>query len=81
MRAQVCQSRHARSRLEYPGFSLLLVCALAGVAWGQTDCADGNGTLDNAPLNGISTPELIQKFAAQETKVREARSQDRKSVV
>ena len=74
MRALVNRSRHARSLFAYPALSLLLVCALAGVVWAQTDCADGNGILDNAPPKGISTQELIEKFAAQETKVREARS-------
>ena len=73
MRALVYLSGQARNLLAYPAHQLLLVCALAGVVWAQTDCADGNGTLDNAPPKGISPPELIQKFAAQETKVREAR--------
>ena len=74
MRALVYRSRHAGRLLVYPAHRLLLVCALAGVAWAQTDCADGNGALDNAPPKGISAPELIQKFAAQETRVRDARS-------
>jgi len=74
MRAFVHRSRHARSLLKYPGFSILFICATAMFAWAQTDCADGNGILDNAPLKGMSPQELIQKFASQETKVREVRS-------
>ena len=52
----------------------ILIIALAGFVSAQTDCADGNGVLDNTPPKGITPQELIQKFAAQETKVREARS-------
>src|SRR5579884_781950 len=57
-----------------PALFLVLVGILAAAAAAQTDCADGNGLLDNAPLKGMTAEELIQKFAAQETKVREARS-------
>lgn len=54
--------------------AVLLPCALAGFAGAQTNCADGNGVLDNTPPQGTTPQELIQKFAAQETKVRDARS-------
>ncbi len=57
-----------------PALFLVFVGILAAAAAAQTDCADGNGLLDNAPLKGMTAEELIQKFAAQETKVREARS-------
>jgi hypothetical protein len=40
----------------------------------QTDCAEGNGTLDSAPPKGMTAADVIQKFAAGETKVREARA-------
>jgi hypothetical protein len=43
-------------------------------AHAQNDCAEGNSVLDMTPPKDISVPELIQKFGAQETKVREARS-------
>ena len=66
--------RHVRGHLSNPAMSILVACTLAGFATAQTDCADGNGVLDNTPLKGMTTQELIQKFAAQETKVREARS-------
>lgn len=51
-----------------------VLTALLSAAAAQTDCADGNGLLDNAELKGMTAQELIQKFAAQETKVRDARS-------
>ena len=54
--------------------SVLIACSLAGIGYSQTDCAEGNGVLDNTPPKGTTPQDLIQKFAAQETKVREARS-------
>jgi hypothetical protein len=53
---------------------ILIACTLTGLVSAQTDCADGNGVLDNAPPKGIAPEELVRKFAAQETKVRDARS-------
>jgi len=50
--------------------SILLLIATARA---QTDCAEGNGVLDSTPPKDINPQELIQKFAAQETKVRDAR--------
>jgi hypothetical protein len=41
---------------------------------GQTDCSSGDSPLDNAPPKDISPQELIAKVAAQENKVKEARS-------
>jgi len=54
--------------------SILIAYLLVGFVWAQTDCADGNGILDNTPLKGMTNRELIQKFSAQETKVKETRS-------
>jgi len=53
---------------------VLMLAALATSAWAQTDCAEGNGVLDMAPPKDITVEQLIQKFAAQETKVQEART-------
>ena len=56
---------------------LIAVYALGGLmagALGQTDCAEGNGVLDAAPPKNMSAQELIQKVAAEETKVKEART-------
>ena len=74
MRAFVYADHHARGGLSHAALSILIASALACFAGAQTDCADGNGVLDNASPKGMSTQELIQKFAAQETRVREARS-------
>ena len=74
MRALLYMARYARLRLGYPSVSILIASLLGGFASAQTDCAEGNGVLDNTPPKGITTQELIQKFSAQETKVKEARS-------
>jgi hypothetical protein len=60
------------------GFAaVVLMVMLSGLGAGaraQTDCAEGNGVLDMTPPKSMTVPELIQKFAAQETKVKEARA-------
>jgi hypothetical protein len=47
--------------------SALAVCA-------QTDCADGGGVLETNPPKNMTAQELIQKFTAEETKLKEART-------
>ncbi len=58
--------------------SAALLIVLMGVwvvaARAQTDCADGNGVLDTNPPKNMTVAELIQKFSAEETKVKEART-------
>ncbi len=55
--------------------ALLVLCGfIPGIAVAQTDCSAGNGVLDTDPPKGMTAAELIQKFAAEETKVREART-------
>jgi len=51
--------------------ALLLFSAISAA---QTDCAEGNGLLDTAPPRNMTVAELIQKFAAEEAKVKEART-------
>jgi hypothetical protein len=53
---------------------IVLVGMLVAGARAQTDCADGNGVLDTNPPKNMTVPELIQKFSAGETKVKEART-------
>lgn len=74
MRAVAFAIRNVRGHFRFAAMSVLVVYALVGFTRAQTDCADGNGVLDNAPLKGMTTQELIQKFAAQESKVKDARS-------
>jgi hypothetical protein len=47
---------------------------LAAPANAQTDCADGNGVLDNTPPKDITVQQILEKLGAQEAKVKEARS-------
>ena len=53
---------------------LWVAFALVAGTQAQTDCADGNGVLDMTPPKNMTTEELIRKFAAEETKVKEART-------
>jgi hypothetical protein len=53
---------------------LWVAIALVAGTQAQTDCADGNGVLDMTPPKNMTTEELIRKFAAEETKVKEART-------
>jgi len=67
-----------RAALSYPdrhfAFVVLVTAFLCSFSTAQTNCADGNGVLDNTPPKGLGEQEIIQKFAGEETKVREARS-------
>ncbi|HKV79823.1 MAG TPA: hypothetical protein VJP02_16865 [Candidatus Sulfotelmatobacter sp.] len=74
MRTLVFAIRTVRGLFRFAALPILVAWGLVGFAWAQTDCADGNGVLDNAPLKGMTNQELIQKFAAQESKVKEVRS-------
>jgi hypothetical protein len=49
-------------------FAFLLTSAQA-----QTDCADGNGVLDNTPPKNVPAQELIKLFVAGENKAQAAR--------
>ena len=61
-------------RIRHAALFFLALACLSPFGTSQTSCADGNGILDNSPPKGISTQEIIQKFGAEETKVRDARS-------
>lgn len=74
MRALAFAIRNVRDHFRFTVMSVLVAYGLVVFACAQTDCADGNGVLDYAPLKGMTTQELIQKFAAQESKVKEVRS-------
>ncbi len=51
---------------------IALGCSLAPRARAQSDCAEGNGTLNTDPPKDVTAEQLIQKFAAQESKVKQA---------
>jgi len=53
---------------------ILFFSVMAIATWAQTDCADGNDPLKDTPPKGMTVQDLIQKFTAQESKVKEARS-------
>jgi hypothetical protein len=54
--------------------SIGLLGVWVGAAMAQTDCTEGNGVLDMTPPKNTTVPELIQKIAAEETKIKEARA-------
>ena len=69
------EAKLARGRVRFAlAVLIVLVSVLAAETPAQTDCADGNGVLDTTPPKNMTVEELIQKFAAQETKVKEARA-------
>jgi len=53
---------------------ILITTTLVAPSLAQTDCTGGNGVLDNTPPKDTSPQDLIKKFAAEEAKVRDARS-------
>jgi hypothetical protein len=56
------------------GFAVVsIVLIVVPGMWAQTDCAEGDGVLEMAPPKNMTAQELIQKFTAEETKIREAR--------
>jgi hypothetical protein len=50
-----------------------MLCAALIRVQAQTDCSDGNGVLDTTPPKDLTPPALIQKFTAEEAKVKAAR--------
>jgi hypothetical protein len=69
-------SKKLRRRIEVfaPAVFLVVLGVLVAGAAAQTNCAEGNGILDTAPPKDMTVAQLIQKIAAEETKVKEART-------
>lgn len=75
MRATKYATYCLRSRVAFAVlYTTTSVVGLGAFACAQTNCAEGNSPLDNSPPKAIAVEELIKKFAAQETRVRDARS-------
>jgi outer membrane lipoprotein-sorting protein len=53
---------------------LFCFCFFSGSVIAQTDCEAGNGLVDFTPPKGMTAQQVIEKFAAAESKVREART-------
>lgn len=67
--------KRVRAGMRFAFAVLIVVSVVSGSgAWAQTDCAEGNGVLDATPPKEMTVEQLIQKFAAEETKVQEART-------
>ena len=68
------KARRVRGRRGFAAAVLVMLGTMAAGARAQTDCAEGNGILDMTPPKNMTAQELIQKFTAEETKVKEAHS-------
>jgi hypothetical protein len=65
---------HLQHIVTTAAIAMFIAAVLVAPGRAQTDCGDGNGVLDNSPPKGTSPEDLIKKFAAEENKVRDARS-------
>ncbi len=77
--AREAKGRQARRVAGLTGFmaaemSIAVLGVLIAGAQAQTDCSEGNGVLDMTPPKSMTAQELIQKVAAEETKIKEARA-------
>jgi len=70
----VMRTRDRQTNRVLAALLIFALGALVASSQGQTDCAEGNGILDMTPPKNSTVQELIQKFAAEESKVKEARS-------
>lgn len=55
-------------------FTVFFCCFLSASALAQTDCEAGNGLVDFTPPKTMTAQQVIEKFAAAEAKVKEART-------
>ncbi len=62
-----------KRRMGFAGW-IALLGLLVAAAKAQTDCSEGNGVLDMTPPKNMTAQELIQKVAAEETKIKEVRT-------
>src|ERR1044071_6193350 len=53
---------------------ILVGGVVSGMALAETNCEDGNGPLKQTQPQGMPPQEIIQKFAAHETTMREKRN-------
>jgi hypothetical protein len=74
MRTAEAPAKKARAKAAVIALSIFTLGFAFAVAEAQTDCAEGNGVLDTTPPKRMSTQELIQKFAAEESKLKAARA-------
>jgi hypothetical protein len=75
----VVGDRRGKKSQGYDLSTLLAILAISlnmliASAAAQTDCSEGNSPLDTAAPKNMAPEQLIAKFAAQETKVKQARN-------
>lgn len=67
--------KHSRRPIALASLLIFFTLAHVSVAGAQTDCNIGSDILDTAQPKGVSVPDLIQKFTANENKVEKLREQ------
>lgn len=72
--SEVADGLAQRPRLTPAIIILSIIATLSTGARAQTNCEDGNGLLDFAQPKTMTVPEVIQKFTAAESAVKEART-------
>lgn len=75
VKTDLLSTSHPLTRLKQLAILLTALSAFCAVAYPQTDCAEGNGSLDMTPPKDMTVQELTQKFLSGEDKVQAARSQ------
>lgn len=61
-------------KIRFAAILMVAAISLSGIALAQTDCATGDNPVDPATPKNMTPEELIQKFTAEENRVRDARS-------
>jgi hypothetical protein len=63
-----------RKQIPFIALSGAILAGFLAIAQAQTDCADGNGTLDTAPPKDLSIEELTRRLLVGEDRVQAARA-------
>jgi hypothetical protein len=70
----LCNAENTDGLIVIPVLLMAMVATLSSAVVAQTNCEEGNGLLDFAQPKSVTVPEVIQKFAAAESAVKEART-------
>jgi hypothetical protein len=74
IRLRVRSTGKFRKQIPFIALSGAILAGFLAIAQAQTDCADGNGTLDTAPPKDLPIAELTHKLVVGEDKVQAARA-------
>jgi hypothetical protein len=74
IRLHLRSTSKSREPIRFIALAGAILAGFLAIAQAQTDCADGNGTLDTAPPKSLSIEELSQKFELGEDKAQASRA-------